>query len=179
MQRVFVVRTKSCLFDIGMYLEMNGSGTRDDPFKFSKDPILGASSISPGSDESKESGQTIPIQKVVRLPTPRPVTSGQRVKRRGKKGLKRLPAMQPHGGKSSSPYETAPLVAGPSNRIESLSRKMERDLLGGREGTMNKVLGGRMTLVWPREDDDLVVYPEITNVDRECFIRGKSSSLAS
>jgi len=100
-QRVFAVRTESCLFDLGLYLEMNGSGTRDDPFEFSKDPILGASSMSPGSDESKESGQTVPIRGE-RVDTPRlmPVTSGQRAKRKGKKGPKRLPAMQPSCGRS-------------------------------------------------------------------------------
>jgi len=93
-RRAFAVRTESRLFDIGLYLEMNGSGTKDDPFEFSEDPILGASSISPGSDESKESGQTVPIREE-RVVMPMPVTSGQRAKRKGKRGPKRLPAMQP------------------------------------------------------------------------------------
>jgi len=177
MQRAFAIRTESRLFDIGLYLGMNGSGTKDDPFKFSEDPILGASSISLGSDELK---QTVPIKEKIRVPTPKPTTSGQRAKRQGKKGPKRLPAMQPSCGRSLNPYEVTPPVAGLSRtRLESLDRKMEWELIDGRKGTMNKVLSGRMTSVWPGEDDDLVVYPEIPNVDRECFIRGKSSSFAS
>jgi len=48
---------------------------------------------------------------------------------------------------------------------------------------MNKVLvgrrhSGRMTSVWPAEDSDLVVYPEVADEDRTRFIRGMSSSLA-
>ena len=49
---------------------------------------------------------------------------------------------------------------------------------------MNKVLegrrhSGRMTSVWPAEDSDLVVYPEVADVDWVRFTRGLSSSLAS
>jgi len=99
-QRAFAVRTESRLFDIGLYLEMNGSGTKDDPFEFSEDPILGASSASPGSDESKESGQTVPIRERADTPRPMPATSGQRAKRKGKRGPKRLPAMQPSRGRT-------------------------------------------------------------------------------
>ena len=97
-QRAFAVRTESRLFDISLYLEMNGLGMKDGPFEFSNDPILGALLISPGSDESKESVETVPIRDVKRVATPMPVTSGQRVKRKGKKGPKRLPAMQPSCG---------------------------------------------------------------------------------
>ena len=61
---------------------------------------------------------------------------------------------------------------------------MERQLLDGKEGTMNKVLSGkrysgRMTSVWPAEDSDLVVYPEVSDQDRLRFTRGVSSSFAS
>ena len=75
-------------------------------------------------------------------------------------------------------------MAGPSNRIESLEASMERQLLDGQEGTMNKVLSGRrysgrMTSVWPAEDSDLVVYPKVADADRARFTRGLSSSLAS
>jgi len=67
-QRAFAVRTERRLFDIGLYLEMNGSGTRDDPFDFTDDPILGASPASPGSGslESEESGETVSIKSVRR-----------------------------------------------------------------------------------------------------------------
>ena len=98
-QRAFAVRTESHLFDIGLYLEMNGSGTRDDPFEFSEDPILGASPASPGSGSlgSEESGDTVSIKTVRRAPTPRPTTSGQRARKGKKRGPKRLVAMQPTG----------------------------------------------------------------------------------
>ena len=46
-QRAFAMRTENRLFNIGLYPEINRSGTRDDPFDFSKDPILGASPTSP------------------------------------------------------------------------------------------------------------------------------------
>ena len=98
-QRAFAVRTERRLFDIGLYLEMNGSGMRDDPFEFSDDPILGASPASPGSGSlgSEESGETVSIKSVRRVATPMPTTSGQRARKGKKRGLKRLAAMQPTG----------------------------------------------------------------------------------
>jgi len=102
MQRAFAVRTERRLFDIGLYLEMNGLGTKDDPFEFSDDLILGASPASPGSGSlgSEESGETVSIKNVRCVATPMPVTSGQRACKGRKRGLKRLVAMQPtgHGG---------------------------------------------------------------------------------
>ena len=98
-QRAFAVRTESRLFDISLYLEMNGSGTRDDPFEFSEDPILGASPASPGSGSlgSEESGETVSIKSVCRAATPKPATSGQRARKGKKRGPKRLAAMRPTG----------------------------------------------------------------------------------
>ena len=98
-QRAFAIRTESRLFNIGLYLEMNGSGTRDDPFEFSEDPILGASPASPGSGSlgSEESGDTVSIKTVRRALTPKPATSGQRARKGKKRGPKRLTAMQPTG----------------------------------------------------------------------------------
>jgi len=98
-QRAFAVRTERRLFDIGLYLEMNGSGMRDDPFEFSDDPILGASPASPGSGSlgSEELGETISIKSVRRVATPMPATSGQRARKGKKRGPKRLVAMQPTG----------------------------------------------------------------------------------
>jgi len=95
-QRAFAVRTERRLFDIGLYLEMNGSGTRDDPFDFTDDPILGASPASPGSGSlgSEESGETVSIKSVRRVATPMPTTSGQRARKGKKRGPKRLAAMQ-------------------------------------------------------------------------------------
>ena len=98
-QRAFAVRTESRLFNIGLYLEMNGSGTKDDPFEFSEDPILGASPASPGSGSlgSEESGETVPIKSVRRAATPKPATRGQRARKGKKRRPKRLAAMQPTG----------------------------------------------------------------------------------
>jgi len=98
-QRAFAVRTESRLFNIGLYLEMNGSGTKDDPFEFSEDPILGVSPASPGSGSlgSEESGETVPIKSVRRAATPKPATSGQRARKGKKRRPKRLAAMQPTG----------------------------------------------------------------------------------
>jgi len=78
---------------------MNGSGTKDDPFEFSEDPILGASPASPGSGSlgSEESGETVSIKSVRRAPTPMPATSGQRARKGKKRGPKRLAAMRPTG----------------------------------------------------------------------------------
>jgi len=56
---------------------------------------------------------------------------------------------------------------------------MTRDLEQGRKGTMDRALSGRMVSIWPSESSDLVVYPEISDVDRMRFTRGQSSSLAS
>ena len=98
-QRAFAVRTERRLFDIGLYLEMNGSGTKDDLFEFSDDPILDASPASPGSGSlgSEESGETVSIKSVRHVATPMPATSGQRARKGKKRGLKRLAAMQPTG----------------------------------------------------------------------------------
>jgi len=98
-QRAFAVRTERRLFNIGLYLEMNGSGMRDDPFEFSDDPILGALPASPGSGDmgSEESGETVSIKSVRRVATPMPTTSGQRARKGKKRGPKRLAAMQPTG----------------------------------------------------------------------------------
>ena len=98
-QRAFAVRTESRLFNIGLYLEMNGSGTKDDPFEFTDDPILGASPASPGSGSlgSEESGETVSIKSVRHVATLKPVTSGQRARKGKKRGPKRLAAMQPTG----------------------------------------------------------------------------------
>jgi len=101
-QRAFAVRTERRLFDIGLYLEMNGSGSKDDPFEFSDDPVLGASPASPGSGSlgSEESGETISIKDVRPVATPMPTTRGQRARKGKKRGPRRLAAMQPtgHGG---------------------------------------------------------------------------------
>jgi len=111
-------------------------GEKDDPFDFSEDPILGASPTSPGSGDlgSNETGKTVSIASVrheqPRPPMPAPATSGQRVKQRGKKGLKRLPAMQPSCGRSPSPYKVPP-VAGPlSQKLELLDRQINKAYLG-------------------------------------------------
>jgi len=56
---------------------------------------------------------------------------------------------------------------------------MDREMVKGRKGAMDRALSGRMTLVWPSESSDLVVYPEISDADRARFTRGQSSSLAS
>jgi len=66
MQRAFAVRTESHLFNIGLYLEMNGHGEKDDLFDFTEDPILGASPASPGSGSlgSNEMGKTVSIASV-------------------------------------------------------------------------------------------------------------------
>jgi len=81
--------------------------------------------------------------------------------------------------RSESPYETS-LVAGPSNkRLESLEAKISREVGQGRKGTMDRALSGRMVSIWPSESSDLVVYPEVSDVDRARFTRGQSSSLAS
>jgi len=87
-----MVRTESCLFDIGLYLEMNGHGEKSKLFDFSEDPILGASPASPGSGSLgfNETGKTISIASVRREqscpPTPAPVTSGQRASEEGRRG---------------------------------------------------------------------------------------------
>ena len=70
-------------------------------------------------------------------------------------------------------------MAGPSNtRLELLEAKMDRSLGKGKRGTMDRALSGRMVSIWPSESSDLVVYPEISDVDRMRFTRGQSSSLA-
>jgi len=65
-QRAFTVRTESRLFDIGLYLEMNGHGEKDDLFDFSEDPILGASPASLGSGDlgSDKTGKTVSIASI-------------------------------------------------------------------------------------------------------------------
>jgi len=65
-QRAFAVRMESRLFDIGLYLEVNGHREKDSSFNFSKDPILGASPTSPGSESlgSNETGKTVSIASV-------------------------------------------------------------------------------------------------------------------
>ena len=186
-----MTRVESRLFDISLYLEMNRLGMRDDPFDFSEDPILGASPTSPGSGSlgSDETGKTVSIASVQRkqlcLPTPRSVTSGQRAKRKGKRGPKRLLAMQLSCGRSASPYEVL-LVAGPSSqRLESLDRWIDKAYLG-RTGMMDRMLDWMVArdmrrkmeaLVWPEEDSDLMVYPEINDRDRQKFLRGVSCDL--
>ena len=195
MQRAFATRTESQLFDIGLYLEMNGHGEKSESFDFSEDPILGVSPASPGSGSlgSNETGKTVSIasvqQEQPRPAMPAPATSGQRVKRRGRKGLKRLAAIQPSCGRSLSPYEVPP-VAGPSSqKLESLDRQIDKAYLG-RSGTMDwmldwvvardmrkKVEVEKRASVWPGEDDDLVVYPEIDEMSRRKFLRGVSCDL--
>jgi len=194
-QRAFATRTESRLFDIGLYLEMNGHGEKSESFDFTEDPILGASPASPGSGDlgSDETGKTVSIKSVrqeqPRPATPRPATSGQRARRRGKKGPKRLAAIQPSCGRSPSPYEVPP-VAGPSSqKIESLDRRIDKAYLG-RSGTMDRMLdrvvardmrkkaeAEKRASVWPGEDDDLVVYPEIDEACRRKFLRGVSCDL--
>jgi len=56
---------------------------------------------------------------------------------------------------------------------------MVREIGQGKNGTMDRVLSGRMVSIWPSESSDLVVYPEISDGDRMRFTRGQSSSLAS
>ena len=194
-QRAFAVRTESRLFNIGLYLEMNGSGSKDDPFDFSEDPILGASPASPGSGSlgSNKTGKTISIASVQRKhprpPTPAPAAGGQRAKRRGKKGPKRLATIQPSCGRSPSPYKVLP-VAGPSSqKLESLDRWINKAYLG-RSGTMDRMLDRvvardmrkkakeqEWTSVWPTENSNLVVYPKIDEVCRRKFLRGVSCDL--
>jgi len=134
---------------------------------------LGKLSASLDSDELE---RTVPIRDHVL--TPLPAISGQRVRQQGKKGPKRLPAMQPSWGRSLNPYLLLP-VASPSTGppIESLERKMDREIQG-RKDIMDWTLSGRMMSVWPSESSDLMVYPETSEEDRARFIQGLSSTLA-
>jgi len=65
-QRAFATRMESHLFDIGLYLEMNGHREKSESFDFSEDPILGTSPATPGSGSlgSNETGKTISITSV-------------------------------------------------------------------------------------------------------------------
>ena len=191
MHQAFATRTERRSFDIGLYLEMNGLGMKDDPFDFSEDLILSASPASPrsGSLGSNEMGETVSIVSVrCEQPHPamsKPATSGQRAKWMGNRGPKRLPVIQPSCGRSVSPYEVSP-VAGPSSqKLESLDRRIDKAYLG-RSGTMDRMLDRVVArdmrkkveaLVWPEEDSDLVVYPEINDRDRQKFLRGVSCDL--
>jgi len=56
---------------------------------------------------------------------------------------------------------------------------MRREVGQGKKGAMDHTLSGRMVSIWPSESSDLVVYPEISDVDRARFTCGQSSSLAS
>jgi len=194
-QRAFTIRTESRLFDIGLYLEMNGHGEKDNLFYFREDPILGTSptSLGSGSLGSTKTGKTVSIASVQceqpRLPTPAPVTSGQRAKQRGKKGPKRLAMIQPSCGRSLSPYEVPPVAGSSSQKLESLDRRIDKAYLG-RSGTMDWMLdrvvarnmrkkaeASKRASVWPDEDSDLVVYPEIDEECRRKFLRGVSCDL--
>jgi len=97
--------------------------------------------------------------------------------------------MQPRYGRSPSPYEVPP-VAGPSSqRLELLDRWINKAYLG-RSGTMDRMLdrvvardmkkkaeASKRASVWPEEDSDLMVYPEIDEECRRKFLRGVSCDL--
>jgi len=93
--------------------------------------------------------------------------------------------MQPSCGRSVSPYEVPP-VAGPSSqRLESLDRRIDKAYLG-RMGMMDQMLDWVVVRdmrkkvaasVWPEEDSDLMVYPEINDRDKQKFLRGVSCNL--